>query len=51
MLRDSPFKGDAGFDAVIDRAAGASGFDPHGHRAAFVEMARRAKGLTGRAKE
>ena len=51
LLRDSPFKGDASFDAVIDRAAGASGFDPNGHRAAFVEMARRAKGLTGRAKE
>ncbi len=51
LLRDSPYKAGASFDAVIERAAGASGFDPNGHRAEFVELVRRAKGLTGRAKE
>jgi Ca-activated chloride channel family protein len=51
LLRDSPYKGGANFDAVIERAAGASTFDPNGHRAEFVELVRRAKGLTERAKE
>ncbi len=51
VLRDSPYKGDANFDAVIERASGASSFDPNGHRGEFVELVRRAKGLTERAKE
>ncbi|QJW93432.1 vWA domain-containing protein [Frigoriglobus tundricola] len=51
VLRDSAFKGDANFDAVIERATGASGYDPNGHRKEFVELVRRAKGLTDRANE
>jgi len=51
VLRDSPFKGDSNFDAVIERATGASGYDPNGHRKEFVELVRKAKGLTDRAKE
>jgi Ca-activated chloride channel family protein len=51
LLRDSPHKGGASFDAVIERASGAIGADPNGHRREFVELARRAKGLTERAKE
>ena len=51
VLRDSAFKGTANFDAVIDRATGASGFDPNGHRKEFVELVRNAKGLTDRAKD
>jgi Ca-activated chloride channel family protein len=50
-LRQSAFKGDAKFDAVIERATGASGYDPNGHRKEFVELVRQAKGLTDRAKE
>ncbi len=51
LLRDSPYKGTASFDAVIERAAGALGSDPNGHRKEFVELARKAKGLTDRATE
>jgi Ca-activated chloride channel family protein len=51
LLRESPFKGNASFDAVIDRAKGALGAVPNGHRREFVEMAKKAKGLTERAKE
>lgn len=45
LLRDSPYKGDASFDAVIERARGAIGADPHGYRGEFVELAGKAKGL------
>jgi Ca-activated chloride channel family protein len=51
LLRDSPYKGSASFDAVIERASGAIGTDPNGHRKEFVELVRRAKGLTDRVKE
>ena len=49
LLRDSKFKGRSSYDAVIERAAGALGDDPNGHRRAFVEFARKAKGLNARA--
>jgi Ca-activated chloride channel family protein len=49
LLRDSKFKGRSSYDAVIERAAGALGDDPNGHRRAFVELARKAKGLNARA--
>jgi Ca-activated chloride channel family protein len=45
LLRDSPFKGSASFDAVIERANGALGADTEGHRKEFVELVRKAKGL------
>ena len=45
LLRDSPYKGNARFDAVIERANGAIGADPNGHRKEFVDLARKAKGL------
>jgi Ca-activated chloride channel family protein len=51
ILRDSQFKGEANLDAVIERASGAIGPDPNGHRKEFVEIARKAKGLTERATE
>ena len=51
VLRDSPYKGSANLDAVIERASSAIGPDPNGHRKEFVEMARKAKGLTERATE
>ena len=51
VLRDSAFKGDSNCEAVIGRAAGASGYDPNGHRKEFVDMVRRAKELTERAKD
>ena len=46
VLRDSPFKGKASFDALIDRAQGSLGKDPEGYRAEFVRLARLAKDLT-----
>jgi len=49
LLRDSKFKGRSSYDALIERAAGALGDDPNGHRRAFVELARKAKGLNARA--
>jgi Ca-activated chloride channel family protein len=49
LLRDSKYKGRSSYDALIERAAGALGDDPNGHRRAFVELARKAKGLTARA--
>jgi Ca-activated chloride channel family protein len=51
VLRESPYKGGASLDAVVERAGGALGDDPNGHRREFVELARKAKGLTQRAKE
>jgi Ca-activated chloride channel family protein len=51
VLRDSPYKGSASLDAVIGRASGAVGRDPHGHRAEFVDLARKARALTVREKE
>ena len=51
VLRESPHRGHASLDAVIERASAALGDDPNGHRREFVEIARRAKGLTTRARE
>jgi Ca-activated chloride channel family protein len=46
ILRDSPFKGKASFDALIDRAQSSLGKDPEGYRSEFVRLARVAKDLT-----
>ena len=51
VLRDSQYKGNANSTPCIERASGAIGYDPNGHRKEFVEMVRKAKGLTERAKE
>ncbi len=45
ILRDSQYKADANFDRVLERASGAMTFDPNGHRAEFVELVRKAKGM------
>jgi Ca-activated chloride channel family protein len=45
LLRASEFKGSASYDAVIERAGGARGYDPGGHRREFVELAKKAKAL------
>lgn len=45
LLRDSPFKGNASYDAVVERANGALGADHNGHRREFVELVRKARGL------
>ncbi len=45
LLRDSQFKGDATYDAVGEIAGSNLGSDPHGYRAEFVELVRRAKEL------
>jgi Ca-activated chloride channel family protein len=51
VLRESQFRGNANFDAVIERAEGSMNYDPNGHRAEFVEMVKKARGLTDRAKD
>jgi Ca-activated chloride channel family protein len=51
VLRESKFKGRANLDAVIERAERATSYDPNGHRKEFVELVKKAKGLTDRAKE
>lgn len=48
LLRDSKFKGAASYDRVIERARGASDFDPNGHRAEFIELVRKAKSLSAK---
>jgi len=45
VLRDSQYKGNANFDAVIERTSRALSYDPNGHRKEFVEMVKKAKGL------
>jgi Ca-activated chloride channel homolog len=48
LLRGSPHGGCASFDQVVDLGAGALGQDPNGWRAEFVDLARKAKALSGR---
>jgi Ca-activated chloride channel homolog len=43
LLRDSPYKGVASFDSVIETAEANLGDDPAKHRAEFVAMARQAR--------
>ena len=47
VLRNSPHCGELNLSAVEEFAAGATGKDPHGYRAEFVEMIRRAKQIRG----
>ena len=48
LLRDSPFKGRASWDAVIERAESSAGADPSGHRREFVDLARKARSIEPR---
>ncbi len=43
LLRDSEFKGGMTYAGVIEEAQGAVGKDPGGHRAAFLELAKKAQ--------
>jgi Ca-activated chloride channel homolog len=48
LLRDSQYKGKAGFGAVIEWAREGKGRDSAGYRAGFIEMARKAERLKPR---
>jgi Ca-activated chloride channel family protein len=45
LLRNSEHKGNATFDAVLEIGAEGAKHDPHGYRAEFLELVRKAKGL------
>ena len=45
LLRDSPHKGTATFDAALELAQEGRGSDKEGYRAEFVELVQRAKTL------
>lgn len=47
ILRDSPHKGQATLDQVLTWAQPGLADDPHGHRAEFVDLIRRARDVTG----
>lgn len=46
LLRDSAYKGDLTYDAVLEIAAQAIGADPQGRRAEFLQLVRKARELT-----
>ena len=46
LLRGSKYAGEASYDAVLEIAQAASSVDPHGYRAEFLTMVRRAKALS-----
>ncbi len=43
ILRESPYRGSASLDGVLELGAEASAVDPQGYRAEFLELVRRAK--------
>jgi len=45
LLRDSQYKGNLTFAAILELAQGGTGDDKRGHRAEFLEMVKRAKAL------
>ncbi len=45
VLRESPYKGTASLAGAIKQAEGATQHDPNGHRAEFVKLVQKAKGL------
>lgn len=47
ILRDSPFRGQANFDLVLELAQGSKGEDKTGRRQEFIELVRRAQALDG----
>jgi len=48
LLRDSPYKGEATWDAVLELAEAGVGTDRAGHRAEFVKLARQARTVSHR---
>ncbi|NEO87442.1 MAG: VWA domain-containing protein [Spirulina sp. SIO3F2] len=46
LLRDSPYKADANYRAVLTRATNAQGADLHGYRAEFVNLVEQAERLS-----
>jgi Ca-activated chloride channel family protein len=47
LLRDSQHRGNITYDAVLEIAQEGRGEDLHGYRAAFLEMVKQAKAITG----
>jgi Ca-activated chloride channel family protein len=47
MLRNSQYKGQTSFDAILEIAQSALGEDPHGYRAEFLDLVRTAKNIAG----
>ena len=45
LLRDSPHQGTLGYASVLEMAEDGLGDDPHGHRAAFVGLVKRAQAM------
>ncbi len=48
LLRDSPHRGNLTYDAALEIAQEGLGEDRHGYRAAFLELAKRAKNIAGK---
>ncbi len=46
LLRDSKYKGGANYDTVLELGGEGAARDPHGYRAGFLEMVRKAKALS-----
>ena len=47
VLRDSPYKGGASCDLVLQLAEGARSYDPNGYRSEFINMVDHARTLGG----
>jgi len=45
LLRDSPYKGTASYDAVLELGGEGARRDPHGYRAEFLDLVRKARDL------
>lgn len=48
LLQGGQYAGSLGYDDVFRQAQGAMGEDPHGYRAEFLQLVRRAQGIVGR---
>lgn len=46
LLRNSPYKGNASYQSVIQRAQGAIGQDPYGYRSEFISLVQKASYLS-----
>jgi Ca-activated chloride channel family protein len=46
LLRDSPYKGNAGFDSVLNMARASVGKDASGYRRGFLEMIKKAQAMS-----
>ena len=47
LLRNSPFKGELGYSAVIELATPTLAHDPHDYRKEFIELVQKAKQISG----